>query len=113
MKKVFFALAIVGTLISAQTFAQGVLGKLKDKVKSSDGGGGSSSGGGDAATTTVTDEWGISGSYTLSSPWEISGKKQKNAIIEFVREENDVIVNRLELTVGKGGDKSKATKFSV
>jgi hypothetical protein len=107
MKKVFFALAIVGTLISAQTFAQGVLGKLKDKVKSSDGGGGSSSGGGDAATTTVTDEWGISGSYTLSSAWPISGKKHKSVVLEFVREENDVIVNRLELTFSKGGDKNK------
>lgn len=100
MKKVFFALAIVVTMISAQTAAQGLLGKIKDKAKSADGGA-------DNATTTVTDEWGISGSYTLSTPWEMSGKKQKSAIIEFVREENGVIVNRLELTVGKGGDKNK------
>lgn len=102
MKKVFFALAIAGTMISAQTSAQGLLGKIKDKAKSADGGG-------DNATTTVTDEWGISGSYTLSTPWEMSGKKQKNAILEFVKEENGVIVNRLELTIGKGGDKNKFT----
>ena len=101
MKKVFFALAIAGTMISAQASAQGVFGKLKDKVKSSDGGGG------DDATTTVTDEWGISGSYTFSTPMQYMGKVQKKAVLEFVKEENDAIVNRLTLVIGKGGDKNK------
>lgn len=98
MKKVFFAMAIAGTIMATQATAQGLLGKIKAKTES---------GGGDEATTTVTDEWGLSGSYTFSTPWEMSGKKQKSAVIEFVREENGVIVNRLTLTIGKGGDKNK------
>jgi len=93
MKKVFFALAIAGTILSAQTSAQGLLGKIKDKAKSADGGGG------DNATTNVTDEWGISGSYFLSSPWDVSGKKVKKMVVEFVKEENGTIVNTLTLKV--------------
>ena len=92
MKKVFFALAIAGTLVAAQAPAQGLLGKIKDKAKAE-------SGGGDNATTTVTDEWGISGSYFLSSPWDVSGKKVKKMVVEFVKEANGVIVNKLTLKV--------------
>lgn len=111
MKKVLIALTIVGSLLSTNASAQGVLGKLKDKVKSSGGSGGGSasdkSSDGDAATTSVTDEYGISGVYTFSTPMQYGGKVQKTAVIEFVKEENDVIVNRLTLTLKKGGDKEK------
>ncbi len=90
-------LAIIGTMLSYTSNAQGLLGRLKankDKAEES-------------ATTSVTDEWGISGNYTLSTPWEMSGKKQKTCVVEFVREENGVFVNRLELIIGKGGDRNK------
>lgn len=99
MKKIFLSLAIIG-LLHATPQAQGLLNKLKSggKEKTEDG-----------PSTTATDEWGISGNYTFSTPWEMSGKKQKGCAINFIREENGAIVNRLEMTIAKGGDVSKFT----
>jgi hypothetical protein len=96
MKKVILSVAIVG-LLSTSTQAQGLLGKLKGNKEKTE----------EAATTTATDEWGISGNYTFSSPWEMDGKKIKSCAVVFTKEENGTIVNRLELTVGKSSNVSK------
>ncbi len=92
MKKALLAVFILGTITSTPATAQGLLGKLKEKTKSS------KSESADEAGTTVTDEWGISGSYFLSEQWEVDGKKVKKMNVEFVKEENGIIVNRLTVT---------------
>ncbi|MEN9548387.1 MAG: hypothetical protein RIR12_978 [Bacteroidota bacterium] len=97
MKKLMLVLALTGTMVSYTSNAQGLLGKLKGNKEKAE----------DAPATTATDEWGISGNYTFSTPWEMYGKKQKTCAIVFIKEENGAIVNRLELTIGKGGDVNK------
>lgn len=99
MKKTILTVAIIGSLMGFSANAQGLLGKLKGNKEKAE----------ETATTTATDEWGISGNYTFSTPWEMYGKKQKNCAVVFIKEENGTIVNRLELTIGKGGDVNKFT----
>lgn len=96
MKKVILSLAIIG-LINSGLQAQGLLSKLKGNKEKTE----------EAASTTATDEWGISGNYNLSSPWEIDGKKVKSVAVVFIREENGTIVNRLEIKLNKDREAGK------
>ncbi len=89
MKRIFFSIILLGSMASIN--AQGLLGKIKNAAKSADA----------AQTVTTTDEWGISGNYEMSSPWEYYGDKIKKMSVEFVKEENGTIVNRFTLLFGR------------
>lgn len=92
MKQLFLSAALFATIITGSANAQGLLGKIKNATKEADAG----------TTVSTTDEYGLSGNYEMSSPWEYYGDKVKKMSVEFVKEENGAIVNRFTLFVKKG-----------
>jgi len=92
MKKLILSAVMLAAVATSQVNAQGLLGKIKNATKEADAG----------TTVTTTDEFGLSGNYEMSSPWEYYGDKVKKMAVEFVKEENGTIVNRFTLFVKKG-----------
>lgn len=92
MKKLFLSAVLLVAVATNHVNAQGLLGKIKNATKEADAG----------TTVTTTDEFGLSGNYEMSSPWEYYGDKVKKMAVEFVKEENGTIVNRFTLFVKKG-----------
>jgi hypothetical protein len=91
MKKLFLSAILLAAMATNNLTAQGLLGKLKNATKEADAG----------QNVTTTDEFGLSGNYEMSSPWEYYGDKVKKMSVEFVKEEGGAIVNRFTLMFGK------------
>ena len=92
MKQLFLSAVLFGMIATGNVTAQGLLSKIKNAGKEADAG----------QNVTTTDEFGLSGNYEMSSPWEYYGDKVKKMSVEFVKEENGAIVNRFTLFVKKG-----------
>ena len=90
MKKIILSAVLLGSLLTGSVQAQGLLGKIKNAAKSDE-----------SQSVTTTDEFGLSGNYEMSSPWEYYGDKVKKMSVQFVKEENGAIVNRFTLLFGK------------
>jgi len=91
MKKLFLSAVLLAAMATNNVTAQGLLGKIKNATRDTDAG----------QNVTTTDEFGLSGNYEMSSPWEYYGDKIKKMSVEFVKEENGTIVNRFTLMFGK------------
>lgn len=87
MKKLFVSFLLLSAITTKHASAQGLLGKIKTAAREADAG----------TNVTTTDEYGLSGNYDMSSPWEYYGDKVKKMSVEFVKEENGTIVNRFTL----------------
>jgi hypothetical protein len=87
MKKLFLSAVLLAAMATNNLTAQGLLGRIKNATKEADAG----------SNVTTTDEFGLSGNYEMSSPWEYYGDKVKKMSVEFVKEEGGVIVNRFTL----------------
>lgn len=86
MKKIILTTWMIAGF-AAMAPAQGLLSKLKGNKAE------------EATAAPASDEYGLSGVYKLSTPWDYYGDKVEDMIVEFVKEENGAIVNRFKITM--------------